>query len=425
MFRSRDWTADRSRIEGDIMTFLKRRAFLGAASTLALPAPAIHAQGRTSGVALVIGNSKYQWEAQLPNVKRDVPDIARRFQEFGLKTVLLEDAGRDATSQAIEKFTSASRGAEMAAIYFAGHGVSWNRATYLVPVDVELGSPNAVDRLLPAVMLRNSFAEAAHHLMVLDNCRNNPADGWRQRVEEGRAAGRQSTSSANENDPPNTIVLFSTIPGRAALDGPAGQNSPFCAALLRQLAEPTVDLPSLPGRLRRELLVKTRGRQVLWDRNNFRAPFAIHGPVDAKGRAVAGGDAGRVVELAGAYSYAQQAGLPVPPGLIGYRSADGRDGEKVGSYKYTGFNQEAAMLIVMSTEDPQNVELLQANRDGQQRTKWRFLRGMLSGDAIEFDNSDQNLRWSFRWSDANSGKLSIHPQGGGGRMVTGSFARLD
>jgi len=32
----------------------------------------------------------------VPNVRRYAPDIAKRFQEFGLKTELMQDAGRQA-----------------------------------------------------------------------------------------------------------------------------------------------------------------------------------------------------------------------------------------------------------------------------------------------------------------------------------------
>ena len=40
-----------------------------------LAAPAIVRAEGTNGVALVIGNSKYTWEASLPNVRRDAPDV--------------------------------------------------------------------------------------------------------------------------------------------------------------------------------------------------------------------------------------------------------------------------------------------------------------------------------------------------------------
>src|SRR5471030_3125040 len=87
-----------------------RRGLIAAAGGL-LAAPAIlHAQGQ-NGVALVVGNSKYRWEASLPNVKRDAPDVAKRFQALGLKTELLQDANHDAMRAVVDKFASASRGA--------------------------------------------------------------------------------------------------------------------------------------------------------------------------------------------------------------------------------------------------------------------------------------------------------------------------
>src|SRR5476649_2811471 len=116
----------------------RRGVLTGAAGLLASPA-VVRAQGQTAGVALVIGNSKYQWEASLPNVRRDAPDIAKRFQALGLKTELLQDLGREAMQQAIAKFGEASRGARLAAFYFAGHGVTWDKQTYVVPVDADLG----------------------------------------------------------------------------------------------------------------------------------------------------------------------------------------------------------------------------------------------------------------------------------------------
>ena len=81
----------------------------------------------------------------------------------------------------------------------------------------------------------------------------------------------------------------------------------------------------------------------------------------------------------------------------------------------------------MSVEEQQNAELVVISRDNQRRAKWRFLRGALSDDGIEFVHPDGNMRMSFRWSDAASGRPSILPEGvrGNARTVTGSFARLD
>src|SRR5579883_3088160 len=98
-----------------------RRKVLAAAGA-ALAFPAIHARAATNGVALVIGNSKYHWEASLPNVRRDAPDIAKRFQAMGLQTELQQDLGLTAMKAAMDKFTAGAASADLAAFYFAGHG---------------------------------------------------------------------------------------------------------------------------------------------------------------------------------------------------------------------------------------------------------------------------------------------------------------
>ena len=56
---------------------------LGGIGLLAAPS-IVHAQS-ANGVALIIGNSKYKWEASLPNAKRDATDIAQQFEALGLK----------------------------------------------------------------------------------------------------------------------------------------------------------------------------------------------------------------------------------------------------------------------------------------------------------------------------------------------------
>ena len=69
---------------------------------------------------------------------------------------------------------------------------------------------------------------AKNRFMVLDNCRNNPSDGWRQQEALDRARGQGSGQLGDGLAlPRNTLSIYSTAPGRAALDGPAGQNKVY------------------------------------------------------------------------------------------------------------------------------------------------------------------------------------------------------
>ncbi len=314
----------------------RRGGVLAGAGSLLAARAVVRAQGQTSGVALVIGNSKYQWEASLPNVRRDAPDIARRFQALGLKTELLQDAGGDAMRAAVEKFRTSARGDGLAAFYFAGHGVSWSKQTYVVPVDVDLSDPRIVQSLVPAPSIEAAMAEASHRLLVFDSCRNNPADGWRQ-VEAKREAffyrGDRVAQAAN------TLLLFSTAPGRVALDGAAGENSPFS----RCAAPPTRARRWICRRCRpkcgAECLIATQGRQVLWDQNTYQQPFPLAGLGKAAaagaGHSSWAGDPSRIVELPKAYALARQSGLFLPEGLIAHRAAAGTPhAQKIGSYRF-------------------------------------------------------------------------------------------
>lgn len=391
---------------------MKRRQFSRLFGAAVLAAPAVRAQAQTAGVALVIGNSKYQWEAQLPNVRRDAPDIARSFQAMGLKTELLQDVGREAMTAAIARFRSASAGANLAALYFAGHGASWGNDTYLVPIDADLSSPSTVQSLVPVPSIQLAMQGASHRLLVFDNCRNNPADGWRQLAAERTASFNQDKQrAAAAGTSPNSLTLFSTAPGRVALDGPPGENSPFAAALLRQFGGPTVDLQIVATKVRREVLVATEGRQVVWDDNTFSQPFGLGGaakPARTSGPAGWGADPSRIIELPNAYAFARKNALPLPEGLIAYRPA-GNSGtsQKTGSFEFvnqTPVGPSPFLLVVMSVDQQGIAELVFATQNDSGRL-WRFSKGTVTGNRLTFAPNYGRPDRVVDWSDANSGTI--------------------
>jgi Caspase domain len=404
----------------------RRSIVVGIAGLLAAPA-VVRAQGQT-GVALVIGNSKYQWEASLPNVRRDVPEIAKRFQALGLKTELVQDVGRDAMRRAADTFIASSRGANLAAFYFAGHGAAWGKATFLVPVDADLSDPSTVKSLLPVASFRDGMGAAAHRLLVFDNCRNNPADGWGQREVadySGNYIGNVNTGA------PNTLTLFSTAPGRVAVDGPAGDFSPFALALMRQLEAPSVDLQTLPSSLRRDLLIATEGRQVAFDDNTYQQAFVLKGAGGkgpAAGRSGWASDPSRIIELPNAYAFAQQSGLLLPAGLIAHKPAGkSADAHKVGAYKSTDAFGGPAVVIVLSVEEQASAEVIMSLHSRTTgNSGWRFMRGTLSGRSIQVVPSTKAKPFDMTWIDANSGRMGTSGGYGGNKASGGTpFTRLD
>jgi hypothetical protein len=406
-----------------------RRAFVVATgSGLAFPATFGRAQA-TNGVALVIGNSKYRWEAALPNVRRDAPDVAKRLQALGVRTELVLDADQKTILAALEKLKAGAQGASFAAIYFAGHGVTWANAEYVVPVDADLSSPDSINSLVRKRQFYDAVAAAGHKLLVFDNCRNNPADGWRQ-LEAERRAG----SSGTFKDP-NYLMLSSTAPGHVALDGPAGQNSPFAAAFLRQLEAPAVEIQSLPEKLRRDVLIATEGRQILFSQSTYSAPFTIN-PSRAgtlPGTPPQTIDASRLVELPKAYAFAQENKFPLPAGLVAIRpSTNGPHSFKVGSFKATTRNKYGrypCVVVVLSFEKGDKADVIWAGTGYLGAPGWQYYAGSLDGGRVKLfsktGGSDSDEIY-LEWKNANSGSFNMHqPMAMTGGMFSSDLVRLD
>ena len=60
--------------------------------------------------------------------------------------VFRRDADEDAMDDALGVFEEMSAGAELALVFYAGHGMEMNGNNYLVPVDARLSSSAAVGR---------------------------------------------------------------------------------------------------------------------------------------------------------------------------------------------------------------------------------------------------------------------------------------
>lgn len=408
---------------------LARRTLLKGMGGLVASPAVVRAQGQANSVALVVGNSNYAWEASLPNVQRDAPDVAAALQALGVKTDLRENLGGTALRQALEKFRESARSANFAAFYYAGHGVIWAKETYIVPVDSDLSDPGAVKNLLRVSSIADVTNGATHRMFVFDSCRNNPADGWRQvDAEQGAAISvdRQRAAAAVFG---NVLTMFSTAPGHVALDGPPGQNSPFAAALLRQLGTGAVDLRELSERMRRDLIITTRGRQVLFDFNSYAQPFVLgkSGVSSSVARAEAGTP--QIVELVTAYAYARANDIPLPTGLVALRSTgNGRESPMVGAFKFEVKGDGRLypeILVVLSVQVDGSANAILAGKTPKSRY-WRFINGKVSGSRLEFLPRAGAARYTFDWRDANSGSVGlIWESYANAPPFASRFARLD
>ncbi len=230
---------------------------LAAAASLLVCGPAL-AEKR---VALVLGNSAYQNVAPLSNPVNDSTRIAATLKEAGFDVV---DSRRDLsaidTRRALRDFADRARDADIAVVYYAGHGIEVDGGNYLIPVDAKLERDTDVydealslDRILvamePAKKLR---------LVILDACRDNPFSRTMKRTVASRAIGQGLAKV--EPTSPNVLIAYSAKAGSTAADGD-GKNSPFTAALSQHLTKPGLDVRRAFGFVRDEVLKTTGNKQ--------------------------------------------------------------------------------------------------------------------------------------------------------------------
>lgn len=235
----------------------KLYSVLLAAALLLAAGPAL-AEKR---VALVIGNGAYQNVPRLSNPVNDGGTIAAKLKDAGFDVV---DSRHDLTAadtrRALRDFADRARDAEIAVVYYAGHGIEVDGGNYLIPVDAKLERDTDVydealslDRVLLAVEPAKKL-----RLVILDACRDNPFAKTMKRTVASRAIGQGLAKI--EPSSPNLLIAYSAKAGSTAADGD-GKNSPFTTALSRHLTTPGLDVRRAFGYVRDEVLKTTNNRQ--------------------------------------------------------------------------------------------------------------------------------------------------------------------
>jgi formylglycine-generating enzyme required for sulfatase activity len=212
-------------------------------------------------VALIIGNWSYAHIAGLPNVRNDAAAIFEllRTADFG-EIDAVYNLNVDQLRRALKMFAGKAADADVAVLYYAGHGIEVGQANYLIPVDARLATDFDVeDETVPLDRVLQAMEPAKRlRLVLLDACRENPFLKSMKRAAAtrsvGRGLGRVEPTTAN------TLIAFATKPNAVAEDG-KGPNSPFTAALVKHLLTPGLDLRLALGKVRDEVIAGTGGKQ--------------------------------------------------------------------------------------------------------------------------------------------------------------------
>jgi len=248
-----------------------------AASTPAPPPPPPPVTSANTGlrVALVIGNGACAHVKALPNPPNDARSIARSLRDIGFVVSEGIDLDRAAMQKTTRDFLREAARAQVAVVYYAGHGVQIDGRNYLVPVDVRLqAGSNITEAMIDMdTILAGLDDQVRTNILILDACRNNPvapqvaSAGPSRAVEAGglaapAALGPGATLGAG------TLIAFATAPGQVALDG-EGANSPFSAALSRHIGTPGLEVQQMLTRVRAEVVASTKAKQVPWSNSSL------------------------------------------------------------------------------------------------------------------------------------------------------------
>ncbi|MER8520558.1 caspase family protein [Mesorhizobium sp. M0644] len=220
-------------------------------------------------VAFVIGNSEYRQFPALKNPARDAEDVSKTFRLAGFEVFVASDLTKLQFEEQFRNYLAAVDGADLAVVYYSGHGFQIGGENFLIPVDASL--KQAADIEVQAIKLNDVLeqlrSKSKIQVIILDACRNNPfprKNYWLrdQLITAGNAGLAQVRSSLN------TLIAFATEPGAAAYDG-AGELSPFSAAFSRRALAPNQEIRTVMAAVRRDVVEATNGLQVPWENSSL------------------------------------------------------------------------------------------------------------------------------------------------------------
>ena len=213
-------------------------------------------------LALVIGIADYKTISPLKNTINDARAMAKTLGSIGFEVMALENPTGTEIDATLERFAFEAELAELAVIYFAGHGVQVQGENFLIPADAQIASNADIQdqsvslkRLLTAVDNARKM-----RVVILDACRNNPFEDIIKIAQAQANTQSGAAGMAKPSPERGTMIAFAARDGQVALDG-TGSNSPFTQALIQNLVVPQVDISLMFRRVRDQVLLATNNQQ--------------------------------------------------------------------------------------------------------------------------------------------------------------------
>ena len=207
--------------------------------------------------ALVIGNANYVGMSPLANPINDANDIAAVLEHLGFTVDKVLNGSLEQMESAVSRLKDSLSDAENAYgfFFYAGHGVQSGGENFLIPVNANIPSENALrNRAMSVQTVLDDLNDARNGLnvVVLDACRDNPF-GWSRSGSRGL--------SIVSRQPSDSIIVYATSAGQTASDG-TGRNGLFTSHLKNHLATPGLEVSEVFRRTGAEVAQMSRNNQV-------------------------------------------------------------------------------------------------------------------------------------------------------------------
>lgn len=213
-------------------------------------------------IALVIGIDKYKNLSDLNNPVADAGALAELLRTHGFTVLEHHDLKRGEFLDALEAFQEKASDADLAVIYYAGHGMEIAGRNILAPSDLIVEcQPKRARRAVRLEKLFETIEDVPKQLVLLDACRNDPFPQCKTKAGRGGAGFRGlSRLGAGAN---SLLIANATLSQSLASDGPPGQHSPFAKSLLHRLqTRPTEFFRELLDGVAKDVMSATNHEQI-------------------------------------------------------------------------------------------------------------------------------------------------------------------
>jgi uncharacterized caspase-like protein len=209
--------------------------------------------------ALIIGIDNYH-QNSLKYCVNDAEDLKVALDNMGFNVSLGLDCNKTEFYQKIDTFVQEIKSTDLTLFYFAGHGKQSDDKNYLLPSDYDYNHRRSEEKYLMKHAVNIQYITKAIDdknccitIYIFDCCRNF----LRTRDNDIR----QGLSPMYT--PPETLIVYSCSPGKAALDETINdRNGIFTGILLKHIAKPHNDIEEVLKNVARDVKNQTNGFQL-------------------------------------------------------------------------------------------------------------------------------------------------------------------